>query len=316
MTKKRFNLKAYLNGSMTIYLGRFIGWALNRKTGFKLADHIARWIARHENYAMVKAVKANQWVVWGQPAHLEVLEELTFKVFQSAIRSLFDYFHFLKKPEALRELISFSPRIQPLLERIRNNQPCVLVGPHLSNFELLGYSLALNGIKAQILSVPNPNDAYKAQNKLRRKTGIEITPISHNAFRQALKRLRDGGVVVTGLDRPISDDKMQKYGLDFYGRKAHLPVIHVHLAKEVDAPIFVLSFIMQADWTYQMQVSDPIWIEPNLDREIEIVNNAERVLLAGREQINQAPAQWAMFFPVWPKALDEIKQLKEMNRYG
>ncbi len=313
MTKKRYNLTTFLNGSMAIYLGKFIGWALNRKTGFKLADFIARWITRHENYAKVRAVKANQWVVWGQ---LKELEEHTFQVFQSALRSLFDYFHFLNKPEALRKLISFSPHIQPLMERIRLNQPCVLVGPHLSNFELLGYSLTLKGIKAQILSFPNPNDAYKAQNKLRRETGIEITPISHSAFRQALKRLRDGGVVVTGLDRPISEEKMQKYGLEFFGKTAHLPVIHIRLAKEVKAPIFVLSFIMSTDLNYQMQVSDAIWIEPDPDQNVEIVRNAERVLLAAEEQINQAPAQWAMFFPVWPEALDEINKLKEMDRYG
>ncbi len=302
-SKKISKLTKFLNGSLPVRLGLLIGRLLNRKVGFKLADRIAWWVSGKTDLPMVKAVHANQRIVRGNEFSQDKLRSYTFQVFQTANRSLFDYFHYVRQPNELAKLITFSTSMLALQERVRQHQPCIVVGPHVSNFDLMAYAITILGIRAQVLSAPNPTAAYQAQNRLRRKTGIDITPISVDSFRQALAKLRAGGVVVTGIDRPITESALQKYMPSFFGIPADLPVMHVRLAIETDVPIYVMSCIMQADQTYQLQVSAPIWIEPMPDLKTEIEHNAERVLFAAEDVIRQYPGQWVMFLPVWQEGL-------------
>jgi len=170
----------------------------------------------------------------------------------------------------------------------------------------MGYALALNNIPVQVLSFPNPNDAYKMQNKLRRRVGIEITPMSLSAFRKARKRLREGGSILTGLDRPLVGNQLEKYQPKFFGRAANLPVAYVRIAKEANAPIYMMACISQPDGSYLLTGSEAIWVAAKQDMSAEIIFNAERVLSKAADLIRQRPEQWAMFYPVWPEVLDEI----------
>ena len=47
-------------------------------------------------------------------------------------------------------------------------------------------------------------------------------------------------------------------------------------------------------------------MKPYEDAQDEIERNAEKVLAEGEKMIGQNPSQWAMTYPVWPEALDEM----------
>jgi KDO2-lipid IV(A) lauroyltransferase len=315
MSSKHY-LKNFISGSLAVRLGILLGRVMSRKAGYHLGDKLARWIARHQNFSLVQAVKANQWVVRGENATDDDLELYAQQVLQSAIRSLFDYFYFIRRPTELMKVISFGPGSDALLERIQKQQSCLLLGPHMSNFDLLAHGMALLGVKAQVLSFPNPNDAYKAQNKLREQAGLEVTPTSISAFRKARARLREGGVVVTGVDRPLTGSVLEKYRPRFCGREANLPVMHVRMAKEAGVPIFVMCCIMLPDQTYQLQVSDPIWIKPIAEPNLEIITNAERILDVTQSMIKKDPGQWVMFYPIWPEVYNEIHGFARKDNNG
>jgi len=286
-----------------IQLAVLVGKILPRKTGFKLADLVGNQLGKNSNSPMVKAIRANQWVINNQSLSEEKLNELPKIIFRSAARCFFDYFYFLSRPEKLTDVVDFSMEAKAAFERIWNNEPCVVVCPHLSNFDLMGYTLALHDLDVQVLSFPQPNTSYKLQNRLRESLGIYVTPMSLSAFRQARIRLKEGGSILTGLDRPLSGNLKEKYRPTFFGYESNLPVAYVRMAKEANAPVMVMAATSQPDGRYRLEGSDLIWMQSDEDLEKEILENAHRVLREAESIINNYAQQWAMFYPIWPQFL-------------
>jgi phosphatidylinositol dimannoside acyltransferase len=281
----------------------FIGKILPRTWGLRLASGIGSILGSLKNNKMVKAIRANQFVIHNQQLSAEELDLVPKVIFKSSARCMFDYFHFLHRPNSLQKIVSFDSHAQAVIERIQNQQPTVIVCPHLSNFDLMGYVLALQKVKVQVLSFPKPNTSYRLQNKLRQDIGLDITPMDLSAFREARQRLRNGGSILTGLDRPLDGVKDEKYRPKFFGYETNLPVAYVRMALEASAPVFILAATSHPDGTYRLVGSPPIRMEASDDLEDEIISNAEKVLRTAEPMIANHARQWAMFYPIWPQFL-------------
>ncbi len=306
MKAQEKNTKPLMRLSFEPLLTRFamlIGRVLPRSWGLRLASGVGNILGSLKKNKMVKAIRANQYVIHNQQMSNEELDQAPKIIFRSAAKCMFDYFHFLRRPEILQEIISFDPEAQAAIARIQSHQPTVVVCPHLSNFELMGYALALQGVKVQVLSFPNPNTSYRLQNRLREATGLDITPMDLSAFREARHRLRDGGSILTGLDRPLDNVKEEKYRPRFFRYPTNLPVAYVRMALEANAPVFILAATSQPDGTYRLVGSPPIWMEASNILEDEILQNAEKVLRLAEPMIINHARQWAMFYPIWPQFL-------------
>jgi len=301
--KRAISLKNLLHQSIIIQIAIFLGRVLPRQTGLKISSWIGTILGRNQNHIMVKAIRANQYVIHDQSLSQEKLKELPKIVFRSAANCIFDYFYFLSRPDRLQEVVNFSPKAQVAFDRIRKNQATVFVCPHLSNFDLMGHALALNNLKVQVLSFPEPVSSYKMQNQLRESLGIFVTPMTLSAFRTARKRLQNGGSILTGLDRPLPEDQKNKYRPTFFGYEANLPVTYIRMAKEANAPVIVVAATSHPGGRYELEASDPIWMESFDDLETEIIQNANRVLKEAEALIMKYSHQWAMFYPIWPKFL-------------
>ena len=296
-------LKNLLDNSIVFRLGIIFGKVLPRKVGLKLAEIIGGYLGRNQNNSTVRAIRANQWVIHDQKLTEDELEKIPKIVIGSAAKCLFDFFYFLHRPDQLQEAVSFSPEAQKTIERIKANKPCVVVSPHLSNFDLVGYALALKKVPVQVLSFPNPSGSYKLQNQLREDMGILVTPMNLSAFRQARNRLRAGGSILTGLDRPLTGNHNEKYQPLFFGHESNLPVTYVRMAKEANAPVFIMAATSPEKNTYLLSGSGPIWMDSADDLETEILINANRVLSRAEEYIKNYAYQWTMFYPLWPQFL-------------
>jgi KDO2-lipid IV(A) lauroyltransferase len=289
--------------TLALRLAILFGKILPHKTGLKLANMIGTHLGKNSSSPMVKAIRANQWVIHDKQLSPKMLDEFPKIIFRSSARCLFDYFYYLARPEKLRAVIKFSEKAEAAIQRIQNNQPTVVVCPHLSNFELMGFALALRNVDVQVLSFPKPNASYKLQNKLRESVGIEVTPMCLRTFRKARKRLKNGGSILTGLDRPLPGTMADKYSPLFFGYETRLPVTYVRMAKEADAPVMIMAATSQTDGHYYLEGSDPIWMDSADDLETEILMNANKVLKTAEGLIKQYARQWAMFYPVWPQFL-------------
>jgi KDO2-lipid IV(A) lauroyltransferase len=177
----------------------------------------------------------------------------------------------------------------------------IVVGVHLSNFDLAMHTIVHYGWRGLAITVSELPGGYQKQLDLRRSSGMEILTASVSTFRTAIDRLKAGEMVLTGIDRPLDDPK---HWPKFFGHPAPLPVHHIYLALKANVPIILLAVIMDTNGFYTIQVSPPIYMKPNPDRNLELISNAEAVLTVAEQFISRAPQQWAMFFPVWP-ALSE-----------
>jgi KDO2-lipid IV(A) lauroyltransferase len=250
---------------------------------------------------MVQAVRANQWVVRGETSTPAELDRAVQAVFRHAGNCFIDLYHSLGNPRRQERLLPETPGMRAVIEHSRRKDGGLfLVAGHQSNFDLVLLALARRGLQGQLLSFGSPTGGYEVQNRLRAEAGWEVTPIGPSALQKAIRRLQDGGVVATGIDRPINPNDPH---LDFFGRPAALPVGHIRMALMAHARVVVVSSGMHPDGTYFAGFSEPIEMERRPDRQEELVLNAERVLKMLEDPIRQTPEQWLMFYPVWPETL-------------
>lgn len=306
-------LQQIVNSSLRLRLVSAMAQKLSPQAGYRVADFAADLIARQHNSRLVRAVRANQWVITGGALRGETLDWLVRETFRHWARGVFDLYHFIDNPEARRQSIVLEPSFQelaqrPEFERRGQRRGLMIVGLHLSNFDLILQWLCKQGLKPLVLTVPDPQGGRRMEYDLCRQAGVNLLPASMSALRQALKHLRQGGMVVTGIDRPIPNPKVRPR---FFGRPAALPIHHIFLAMRAHAPVIIAAANLQKDEKYHVFASDPIEMNPYPNRETSLLRNAEKVLATAEEFIRRCPQQWCVPLPVWPQTLDLVPKLDD-----
>jgi lauroyl/myristoyl acyltransferase len=299
----RLDPQAIINSRLGVGLALGLGRSVPPGAGYRLAEFVADLIADRDSWKMVQAVRANQWVVSGGKSSPEQLEHAIQATFRNTGRCIYDLYHYIHDAAALHDLIEFDSNSLEFIERSRRKEGgLVLVGPHLGGFDLALQAASLRGLKVMAITLPDLKGGYQWQYDMRKRVGLEIKPPSVATLRHAIHRLQQGGTVLTALDRPFPGLKRQP---KFFGRPAPLPIYYVRLALKAKVPVVVASCVMQPDGRYNFLISDAIHMKPHQDRDVEVMANAEAVLRVAEEIICQAPYQWAMFYPVWPDAVEE-----------
>jgi len=289
--------------SASIRLAMLLGKILPERTGYWLADRIAAHLASDKDRKMVQALRANLSIVCGAGPESAQIDSLVASSLQSHMRRLFEFYHNLEKPAELERLIRFSPAVQDLVTTWTTKPYGVMVlGMHLSAFDMGLMVLAHHGLKILGLSVPNPTGQYAKQNKIREEHGLEVVPISANALQLARLRLQNNGMVMTGLDRPAPESS---YSPKFFGHPSRLPVFYTRLAMKTGVPVIVVAVRDEPDGTHLIDCSEMLWMEPRSNPREEIIYNTERVISVAEKFIAAHPEQWSMFFPVWPDLPEE-----------
>ena len=298
------SLQQVINSSLSLRLVSSLAQRLSPRAGYRIADFAAKLIARQRNSRLVRAVRANQWVVHGEAMEGEALDRVVGGTFQYWARCIFDLYHYLEDPEATSRLVVLEPSFHPLARRSEFDRRGVLVaGLHLSNFDLILQWLCRQGLKPLVLTIPNPQGGRRTEYEIRRRTGMNLLPVSMGAFRHAVKYLLQGGMVVTGIDRPIPAPEVCPR---FFGRPAALHMHHVFLATKARVPVILAIANLQEDGKYHVFASEPIEMEPDPDPDRETLRNAERVLAVAEQFIRECPQQWSVPLPVWPEVMSLV----------
>lgn len=295
------DLQQVIGSSMGVSLASGLGRSLPRRLGYALADIVADRIASRRDWGLVRAVRANQWVVRGETLEKAALDEAVRETLRHSARSIFDLYHYLHNPEAARRLITLDPAVERLARRPEfGGQGLMLVGLHLSSFDLVMQWACQQGMRPMILTLPDPQGGRRLEYEQRKRTGLNLVPASLEALRHGVRHLHQGGLVLTGIDRPVPDPSARPR---FFGRPAALPLHHIYLATKARVPVIIMAPQLQADGRYHLLASDPIVMEPHPDRKAEMLRNAENVLGLAERFIRAAPQQWSISLPVWPEAL-------------
>lgn len=283
--------------SLTLWIGR----TMPLKFSYRLVDIGAKLIARRDN-KLTRTIKANQWVARGKDVSPNELDQAVRDVLVHAGRCFADFYRNLTNPEGLKTLSPLSPNHQMLIDYGQpNTQGAFVVAPHLSAFDIALLALAYHGLQAKVLTYGNPTGGYQIQNEIRASTSLDITPVlGEETHREAIEWMRNGGVVITAVDRPI---RRKAHMLSFFGHPSPLPAGHIRMALEANVPVIVAAAHRTTDRKYHIKLSDPIFMQPQADKDLEIQHNAEQVLQAIEVFIREAPEQWLMYFPVWPEVM-------------
>lgn len=309
----RLDLDAFANSRLGLRVAAGIGRTAPPVLGAALASTAAHVLVAGPQRDMVRAVRSNQWVASGYTLTGDALDELARRTFEHMARSVYDVYHLQDQPRKLLARFATTPAADEWLDRGMRGEPVILAAGHLSNFELAGRALALRGVRAQVLSVPDPTDAYRQQNEERRDLGFDVTPISLAAIRSAEERLRTGGIVITGVDRPAPGVKRRPR---FFGRPSELPVLHARLALRTGAHLIAFVPNTREDGVYELDCLE-VGVAPGHGDEATL-STAEALLAVMERAIQAHPEQWAMPHAVWPEAIDELDaaegQRKEHTR--
>lgn len=304
MTRSKINLQTLANSSFGTKAALAIGRGLPSWLGRPLARLAAEIIARQKYSGMIRALRTNLWVANGSSLTGPELDRLTLQTWRKHTRALWDFYHYMNRPKKVLQMVDFTPEFQTVFDQAKaDNHPRLFVTVHTSNFELAGRALALRGLKFQILSYPQPPGGYQIQNRIRQESGIEMTPMSIEAFQKARERLRGGGTVLTGLDRPLAETRLK---VQFFGRPSPLPVAYVQLALQTGAPIIVVACVTKPDGRYDLTCAPPFYPQPHSDRDLELISNAEMALKNAEEIIRPRTSDWCMFYPIWPELESEV----------
>ena len=305
----KIGLQSIINSRFGVGLAFTLSRLIPPSMGNRIAGFAAHQIASRRDLKMVRVVRANQWVANGKSLSSKALDQLVEDTFHHTGRSIYSFYHVLQNPERMMQLVKMNPKIDEFIRHnLETKKGLIFAGIHISNFDMalyaaVNYVLARYQVEGMAFGFPNPGGGYQWQNEIRRTTGVEVIPGSMAALRQASKLIRRGGMVITGIDRPWAEST---YKPVFFNVRAAMPVHHVMLALMTHTPIVVAGVTMDANGIYQIFMSDPIEMQSTADRREEILVNAENVLKVAEQYIRQAPYQWAMFYPVWPEALEEM----------
>jgi phosphatidylinositol dimannoside acyltransferase len=283
------DLQQVINSPQSLRLVSSLAQRLPPRLGHRLASDLADQIVRRRDSQIVRAVRANQWVVNGEKLEGDAMDRVVRATLRNTAHSLFDLYHYSHDMEATRQRIVFDSSFQKI------------AGLHLSNFDLVLQFLCWDGMQGLVLTLPEPKGGRRLEYEIRKRIGMNLLPASVGSFRQALKHLQQGGLVLTGIDRPIENPAVYPR---FFGRPAALPIHHIFLASKARVPVVITATYLWQDGKYHILASDPIDMDPYPNLDEALLRNAEKVLAVAEESIRRAPQQWTVPLPVWPQVMN------------
>ncbi len=302
------NFQKFANSRYGVQASMWLGEHLSPARAERFSWFVARQLAQRKTWNMPRAVRLNQWMVSGRTLQGEALQRATEAVFAHTGRCISDLYRVLRSPEAIKRSVSLDGFLSRWIEISRQKRGIFVVAPHMSNFDLVLQAAAWHGLEITALAYGQPTGGYDLQNEMRRRAGIRIVLArGRENEQQVIDILRRGGMVVTGIDRPI---RRKRHTLHFFGQPAPLPAGHIRMALAADAELMVAApYLDEETGLYGVEISEPFDLIRSDDPHHTLVRNAERTLSILETFIRRRPHQWLMFYPVWPQFLDEVDKL-------
>jgi KDO2-lipid IV(A) lauroyltransferase len=244
---------------------------------------------------------ANLRQVVGSAADERTVHRMVRQVFRNTARNNYQLWHLVgREQEVLEAAVHIPPDVWDRIDQARQRgKGVIIVGIHTGNFDVALLALATQRRDTQVLGIAAPpGGGFDLMDHMRTSKGVHLTSIGVSALREAIERLRAGGIILTGVDRPVNDEG---YWVEFFGRPSPLPTGHVRLALKTDAVVLVASAHRDMRGVNVIRTSPALEMVRvgGLDEDLQI--NMRRVTAWLERFIRIRPEQWGMFVPVWPE---------------
>ncbi len=271
-----------------------------KNLAFRLADRLAARLARSSKTRQAQGLRANLAVLYRLDPEDDALRS---RVQEHLARALRGYVDFIRTICGGRRALDANCAMDQeslaiIADLQRSGRGVVLVGAHTVGFDLLllAISMQLDGV--QTLSKPHPGWDTRLLNRLRARYGMRITPIGPASLRQAMRRLRRGGIVALAADVPTPEGVC----CQFLGRPCCLGIGHTRMALATGAAIVVAGSRQRAEGGLEGWGTVCSAPQPSGDRRVDAERWAMRVIKLLERQIVERPSEWYMPVPLWEGA--------------
>jgi len=264
---------------------------------YRFGEWLASLVGRNPQVPLTQGVRANLAVLHGMPEYDPVVDAALAGLLRQMAHSYVDLFRAIDgSPEQIYAACQFDPATIQVIEACRaEGQGLVLVGAHTCSFDILLLALRQIFPSVQALTLSDPRGSSVVMNDIRDRFGIEVTPISVQALRQAIERLRSGGVVAVAADVPADSGEI----LTFFGRETRLPVGHARLALDTGAQMVVGVSHCTGDGQYQAEMAVAPRPASTGNKRQDSICWAQVALATIESYLRRWPDQWLMPKPLW-----------------
>ncbi len=196
-----------------------------------------------------------------------------------------------------------------LMEFVRRPGGCLLVTPHLGNWEILGQAGVAAGVPCAVVAKPLRNAlVYKLVMESRRRNGLEVID-TEGAVRQIIKALRQNYAIGILVDQCV---RIPEGGIfiNFFGLPTTCTRAPANLAMKLKIPVVVLA-CLRTEEGFELVYETLPKPAPEYTDERELTQD---IILANEKLIRARPAEYSWLYRRW-RHIPADATPEELRRY-
>jgi lauroyl/myristoyl acyltransferase len=272
---------------------------LPRRWAYRLGETLFDRVASQPELPFTRALRANLAAVLRVAEGSRDVDQGVRRALRNACRSYVDFARASKAGcwAVARRCRAPGAIADSLDDALGARRGVVLAGAHTCSFDFMLTVVGQRFPDVVFLTKPNPKGSSDVMNRIRGDFGLDLSPISPAALREAVGRLRDGGIVVIAADVPAAGAA----GLTFFGRPCALSDGFARIALAADAELMVGLSHRLGDDEYEGFAEFVPPPSSGLGRQATARRWAQRALFQLERLIERYPEDWLMPQPLWPQ---------------
>ena len=187
-----------------------------------------------------------------------------------------------------------------LLTAVAEGKGVILLSGHLGNPELAAQGMLPRGVKVFALTEPlRPPQLSRLVDRLRASKGNVFAPVGFAGVKQAIRTIRDGGVVALMGDRDIEGPRAS---LPFFGEETLVPVGPIEMALRTGATVLPCFTIRTGSANIEAFVEERLDLHRSGDMDADARAGALLFLARLERRLREHPDQWVVLESVWDGA--------------
>ena len=238
-------------------------------------------------------VRRNLAVLLGRQAPRGMARSVVKRTFVNFGLSIIEFFCFPRfDAEYFRTHCEIFGR-EHIDEALRRGKGVIFLSAHFGNWEWGVAAFASLGYPITLIGLPQPNERVdRLFTEQRGGKGVVMLP-SRSGTRQALKILRQNGIMGMLGDRTPGDDGVP---VNFCGRRVFFPKGPGWMAAKSGAAIIPMLDIRRKDNTFTIFCAPPMYPPQNGHDEEWILTAAQRFAIFLEAYVRRYPELWVTFF--------------------
>jgi phosphatidylinositol dimannoside acyltransferase len=282
---------------------------------YRFCEWLASWLPQRAAYATARVIGVAMFILYRKLRRTLVTNQRRLlpgasrrQVAHSARRAAIvvakNYYDLFRLPSMSREqLLSYIDvrGLEHLAQLHARGKGVIIVAPHLGSYNLVpSYVSALGYETVAVVEHIRDSRLHEYFFRLRANQGVQLLTTGPEDVRNILRALRAGKVVLMLADRNVGTSSD---AVTFFDERTMLPAGPALIARRTGAALLP-AYSYRVGNTRSVAVAWPEVRLPEIIGSVEQRRAADTQAVASllEKMIHEAPDQWAILQPVWPRA--------------